>query len=63
MTKNWTKSRTVWVESLQALIGLFTGIVLLLQQGLTPEAMAALGVGLKGIYGIWLRFDTKDAIE
>lgn len=59
--KKWYKSRTVWIELVQAVIGLLTALLLFLQ-GLNEEAMAALAVGAKGVYSVWLRFNTTQPI-
>lgn len=61
--KKWYFSRTVWIEALQATVGFLTGVILLLEQGMSAEALGALAVGLKGLYGISLRFDTKQPIK
>ena len=62
-SKPWYTSRTLWIETFQAFIGIATGIVNALQVGFTPETCAAFAVGFKGIYGIFLRFDTKMPID
>lgn len=63
MAKKWYYSRTAWVAILQAVTGLLSGIILVLQSGFTEESILLLSAGLKGLYDLWLRFDTKEAIE
>lgn len=61
--KSWTQSRTVAIGALQAIVGLLSGVLLLLQSGVTPEALMAIAVGIKGVLDILLRFKTVQAIE
>jgi hypothetical protein len=60
--KQWYLSRLVWSSILQSVIGLLTGLVLLLQQGLSGEAVASLSVGVKGLYDLYARLTTTQAI-
>ncbi len=63
LVKPWYQSVTVWAAILQVIIGLLTAIILLLQNGLTQESVAALAVALKGIFDLNQRFLTTQPIK
>lgn len=62
-SKKWYQSKTIWVAIFQSIIGLLSGIILLLQQGITPEAITMMGVGLKGLMDIQLRLITEYPVK
>lgn len=61
-SKKWYFSRTVWVAILQAIIGFLVGIVAVLNDGLSETAIAALSVGAKGVFDLYLRLKTSQPI-
>lgn len=63
IVKNWYLSTTVWLAILQALAGLISGLILLLQTGVNDTSLGALLVGLKGLIDLRQRFITSAPIK
>lgn len=63
IVKNWYISTTVWLAILQALAGLISGLILLLQTGVNDGSLGALLVGLKGLIDLRQRFITSAPIK
>lgn len=61
--KKWYFSRTVWVAILQSLIGFLISLSSLVSVGFTPETITAFGVGAKGVFDLYLRLKTSQAID
>jgi len=62
-TKKWYESKTVWLSLLQSVIGILASLVLVIQSGLTPEAIGAFIIALKGLLDLKVRFITTKAIQ
>lgn len=62
--KKWYKSKTVWGEFLLALAGLVTAFGQLLLGEVNNEALLlSMGMFVKGIWGIYNRFNTFESIK